>query len=457
MSAEALEKRYADLHARLANLQDATTQLQELIDRLANVNFQPGSVPLGTGAIADDDNVGTELSGEINQILQEQKEDLELLQEEIIDLRPTRSSSSGVVGRGGGVFTEESGGGGEGRQHEKERLEEGAKRVAAEIQSCRKYFRKAQIAAKQNLERARRQEREILWSSYARPRSGATSPPSMGDSQALGDTTAAATQLQQQQQQLRVKPRRRGEMSKDEQTVAASNDVTQTLRQTYDLMAAELSRSEFAHKTLQESTAALAQLNDSYANLDTLLATSKDLLGTLWKSQKTDTWYLETSFYALAATIAWLVFRRWIYGPAWWLVWLPIKLIFRTGMGVGSVVVGGRGGNEDGTNAVVGKDALAAAEAGQGMPPGVVMNNRDVPTIRVGGDADQTHQQAGVVDDESMIARVEQIIAESERNGGGPYDIGHTDDEDVVGVALNVEEGAAHGTVEHDERVRDEL
>lgn len=138
MSAEALEKRYADLHSRLATLQDATTQLQELIDRLANFNFQPGSVPLGTGAgtAADDEHVGTELSSEINQILQEQKEDLELLQEEIIDLRPARSGLSGGAGRGagGGGVAEGSTNGSEGRQHEKERLEEGAKRVAAEIQ-----------------------------------------------------------------------------------------------------------------------------------------------------------------------------------------------------------------------------------------------------------------------------------------------------------------------------------
>lgn len=284
----------------------------------------------------------------------------------------------------------------------------------------------------------------------------------MGDSQALGDTTTTTTAAGQPQQQLRVKPRKRGEMSKDEQTVAASNDVTQTLRQTYDLMASELSRSEFAHKTLQESTAALAQLNESYAGLDTLLATSRDLLGTLWKSQKTDTWYLETSFYALGATIAWLVFRRWIYGPAWWLVWLPLKLVFRTGLGVGSAVVRSRGGGgEDGATAVVGEDVLAGAEVGQSMPPGVVMNNRDVPEIRVGGgDSDQVDQQAGLTDDGSMIAEVEQIIAESERNGGGPYDIGNTDDDDAAGIVLDVEaegEGVAQGTVQHDERVRDEL
>ena len=85
--------------------------LQELIDRLANFNFQPGSVPLNS---AEDDNVGTELSNEINQILQEQEEDLELLQEEIIDLRPAKPGST--------------------RQHDKERLKDGTTRLKAELQ-----------------------------------------------------------------------------------------------------------------------------------------------------------------------------------------------------------------------------------------------------------------------------------------------------------------------------------
>lgn len=244
-------------------------------------------------------------------------------------------------------------------------------------------------------------------------------------------------------------------MSKDEQTISASNDVTQTLRQTYDLMASELSRSEFAHKTLQESTAALAQLNESYSSLDTMLATSRDLLGTLWRSQKTDTWYLETAFYVLGATIAWLVFRRWLYGPMWWLVWLPLKLVFRTGVGVSSVVMksGGRAGDDVSSGVVVDDSQI---------PPGVVMNNRDVPTLRVGADDAVVNEQVadGPVHDDSMIAKVEQIIAESERNGGGPYggdddDDGDYEGRDREGIILDGEGG--EGTHQDEERVRDEL
>lgn len=76
-----------------------------------------------------------------------------------------------------------------------------------------------------------------------------------------------------------------------------------------------------------QSTAALSDLGERYSNLDTLLTNSKTLLGTLVRSQKSDTWYLETAFYILVATLCWLVFRRIIYGPGWWLVWLPFKFL----------------------------------------------------------------------------------------------------------------------------------
>jgi protein transport protein SEC20 len=103
-------------------------------------------------------------------------------------------------------------------------------------------------------------------------------------------------------------------------------------------MSNELSRSQFAHDTLKESGAALEQLGESYTSLDSVLASTKGLLGMLLKSQKSDTWYLETAFYILLATIGWLVFRRFIYGPAWWLVYLPLKMFWNAWMGVFTVL-----------------------------------------------------------------------------------------------------------------------
>lgn len=109
--------------------------------------------------------------------------------------------------------------------------------------------------------------------------------------------------------------------------VNASSDVTSALRRTHDLLTSELSRSRFAQETLDQSTAALSDLGERYTDLDSLLTKSKTLLGTLVRSQKSDTWYLETAFYILVATVCWLIFRRLIYGPAWWFIWLPLKFL----------------------------------------------------------------------------------------------------------------------------------
>ncbi|KAF2970173.1 hypothetical protein GQX73_g3410 [Xylaria multiplex] len=370
MSLEVLEKRFTDLQDRLNVLQDATDQLKELIHRLANFDFQPGSVPLGAAA---DDNVGSELSLEINQVLREQEEELELLQEEIIDIRPGKSSGA--------------------LQHDKDRLNDGAERLGRELQLCRKSFRKAQITAKHNLQLARRQERELLYASFSSPRSGASSPGS----------AAGATLAPRRRQQLT------SEMSKEEQMISASHDVTQSMRRTHDLMTAELVKSDFAHNTLKESTEALAQLSENYSSLDTMLSSSRALLGTLLKSQKTDTWYLQSAFYLLVVTIGWLIFRRLLWGPTWWLVWLPLKLLFRTAIGV-SNTVGLRGSQT--------QSESETASVGS-SPQQAYMNNRDVPTIQVGTPPVESQV---VEPDRSMIEEVGKIIDESQDGAPAPGD-----------------------------------
>jgi protein transport protein SEC20 len=67
---------------RLATLQESNKQLANLIERLATLKFQPGSIPLED----EDGNVMVELKSEIQQTLTEQEEDFELLQEDVIDL-----------------------------------------------------------------------------------------------------------------------------------------------------------------------------------------------------------------------------------------------------------------------------------------------------------------------------------------------------------------------------------
>lgn len=168
--------------------------------------------------------------------------------------------------------------------------------------SSRSEFRKAQLAAKHNADRAKLKERELLFSNLQ-----------------SGSTTPSSTHRRRNNPQL----------SENEIVAQASSDVTAALRRTQQLMQTELSRSRFAQETLEQSTAALSDLGEKYSDLNTLLANSRTLVSTLLKSQKSDTWYLETTFYILITTVIWLVFRRWLYGPITWVIILPLKILFR--------------------------------------------------------------------------------------------------------------------------------
>jgi protein transport protein SEC20 len=204
------------------------------------------------------------------------------------------------------------------------------------FQSYQSAFRRAQLAARQSLQKAQQLERQLLVQSYSDPK--------------LQSDTSSVTPPTRRRAQHNT------ELSKDEKAINASSEVTLALRRTHDVMASELSRSQFAHDTLKESTAALSQLSETYSTLDTLLSSSKNLLGTLLRSQKSDTWYLETAFYVLLTTIAWLIFRRWLYGPLWWFVWFPLRMFFKGSAGVLTtvgVIGGASNAAGDGTSSAI--------------------------------------------------------------------------------------------------------
>jgi protein transport protein SEC20 len=309
---------FESLQERLAALQETTGQLRDLIDRLANIKFQPGSVPLST---SDEDNVATELSTEISQILREEEEDLELLQEEIIDLRSGRPGSDA--------------------EHRKTRLKDGAHRLHTELHDCRTAFRKAQLSARRSLEAAQKLERDLLLASYA-----ATASPSSSTILTDPDDTTTTTPnpnstpltADEARQQLfrRRHQTRSPKGGQSPNVVTTASEITLSLQRTHTLIAGELAKSSFASQTLAESSAALAELQKSYEGLDGLLTRSRDLVGTLLSAQKSDTWYLQMALRMLLATLAWLVFRRFLYGPLWWVLWLPLRTGFRVTKGVAS-------------------------------------------------------------------------------------------------------------------------
>ncbi|KPM34416.1 hypothetical protein AK830_g12156 [Neonectria ditissima] len=361
---------FEGLQERLTALQETTTQLKELIDRLATLKFEPGSVPLTTD---EENSVSGELGAEITHSLRDAEEDQELLQEEVEYFR--------------------------GAEHDKSRLREGAAKLGKELANCRLTFRKARLSAKNSLVQAQRLERELLVRSYSQPSSRTSSP-------LPGEVRAPA--VARQRHQFSQQHEQSSLTEDDQQIVGASSNVTSALRRTHDLIAAELDRSEYAHQTLTESSAALKQLNESYGDLDTMLASSKDLLGTLLRSQKSDTWYLQTAMYMLMVTGAWLVFRRILYGPLWWLVWLPVRLLFGTGVKVGGAVMHAGSALGESGKVEVGQDNNHIPV--DGLP------SEDLPTAQV-GDGTTEDNSMSVLED---VDKIVDAMNEAERLGNLP-------------------------------------
>jgi protein transport protein SEC20 len=96
-------ERLAELQAKLTSLQEAVEQLKQHITRLAEFDYLQSGGDL-------DDTATNELSTEIIQLIQEQEDDLDLLQEEILGLRPLKAL-----------------------KHDKDRLEDAAERLGEEL------------------------------------------------------------------------------------------------------------------------------------------------------------------------------------------------------------------------------------------------------------------------------------------------------------------------------------
>ncbi|KAI9830769.1 MAG: hypothetical protein M1826_004402 [Phylliscum demangeonii] len=287
------------LAAHLASVASSHQTTQTFINRLADLPGHAGA--------DDDDEVRAELSREIQQRLKELDDELDVLRQEIDD--------DVLVGRD------------RGREALKAQLLAETDRLVDAVRRARTGFRKAQLQAKRTAERARLQARDLLFAGVDSPSGG------VGGVGGVGSGTSGSSG--------RGRKTRGGgaPVSQDELELDASGDVTAALRRTHQMLQGELSRSQFAHDTLQQSSEALQTLSESYSRISTLLTSSRSLLSSLLRSQKSDTWYLETAFYVLAATIVWLVFRRFVYGPLWWLVWFPLKLAWRASSAVAAALL----------------------------------------------------------------------------------------------------------------------
>ncbi|KAF1944105.1 Sec20 domain-containing protein [Clathrospora elynae] len=328
------------LTTRLNALSESNKIVGQLIQRLAKLDFQPGSQPLDANEEGD---VRLELSAEIHETLKGIEEELELLRQEVEDV----TLQGGITGRGRDSA----------KDSERSRLAVLLARLTEDLRSSRSQYRKAQLAAKHNADRAKLKERELLFSNLQ-----------------SGTSTPTSTYRQRKQQQG---------LSEGEVVAQASSDVTSALRRTHQLMQDELKRSRFAHEQLEQSSAALEDLGEKYTDLNSLLVNSKNLVSTLLKSTKSDTWYLETTFYILITTLIWLIFRRWIYGPLTWFVIWPLKLFFRIAFAI--LPFGAASSAASSSVAVPTSTFIVKPSATGGIPRRPSDSNGQQHYVRVGG------------------------------------------------------------------------
>ena len=327
------------LSSRLQALTETYKQTLDLIQRLQRLPADPGTFPA-------QEDLRLELSSEIHQNLKEQEDALDILRQETDEYRASTGASGGRWVGGGAVPRRTN----SETNQDHERTAATIARLEEDLKTARALFRRAQLQAKRNADAVKRKEREALFAKRS------TDPENL------------------------IPTRRKGQekLTQDELALNASSDISASLRRTLNLMQDNIQQSQFAQQTLDESQSALASLGQSYTDLGGLLKSSRGLAGQLLRSQKSDTWYLETAFYMLVATIAWLTWRRILYGPAWWLVWQPLKLTWwilmtlLTGIGVT-----GRG--QDNSTALTRPGFQSVSMSG--------VNSRGFPTFPAGRDA----------------------------------------------------------------------
>ncbi|KMP05998.1 hypothetical protein CISG_05711 [Coccidioides immitis RMSCC 3703] len=356
------------LQQRLTALSVTNKQTIPLIQRLQNWSATPGQ----------GDEARVELGTEIHLRLKEMEDEMELLGVEIDQLE---------AGSGRRRDNED-------KEAERERIVIMARKLEVNIKSVRTQFRKAQIHAKRNADIAKQKERQLLFSG-------------------IGEDGMP---------QRKASPK----LTHDDLVVDASNDVTAALRRTHQLMQSELSRSQFAQQTLEQSTAALNSLSESYSNLDTLLASSRSLVSSLLRSQKSDTWYLETAFYILLGTIIWLLFRRIFYGPLWWLLWLPLKMIYRSMLAIFGLV-GLSGGAQKSVTSV--RHSVTSGLSATSMAT-------VIPSARTLAEADssessQTASAIPATESESISEEIVKMVSEREKEEDQHRQSGGTNVDDI--------------------------
>lgn len=347
------------LNQRLQGLADSYKATLNLISELRQ--FSAASYTDG-----DPEERRVELATIIHDSLKEQEDTLEILKQELDDdsLPPHRRDLLRA----------------EKRESERERNVDLVTRLTEDLKSARANFRRAQLSAKRTADNEKRKERERLFADQK------------GDGE----------------------PRRRStheKLTQDELALRAADDVTVALRRVHNQLEGELSRSQFAQQTLEESQQALESLSESYTGTTDLLKVSRGFASQLVRSNKSDTWFLKSSFYLLAVTICWLFYRRILYGPMMLFIWWPLRTMWWVAM----TSLGAAGlGRPDLIPSMVPKPTLSISMPGmnaRGMPThgsNVHFKSMDLPA-KGGGWGRPSPQQPFSQEDGSLVEKIGRL------------------------------------------------
>ena len=314
-----------ELIGRIDTLTKALKETQLLIQRLSQLQPSSSDDPSSTSDDASIDEARADLSGDIHANLKQYEDDLEITKQDVEDLFP--NPGAGVPKRRSTFTPQET------TPTEKiaTRLNSSCLKFEEDLKLARSRFRKAQLQAKANAERAGQRERAAYISNLQKASQlvpGADDENTDGDSPNKPQQQASFSEMTAQLFAGRRGPRKDPNATQEDMVLSATTDVTSALRRTHNLLSTEVSRSRFAHETLETSNAALKELNDRYISFEDLLTKTRGVVATLYRSQKSDTWYLETAVYLLVGTIAWLIFRKLLYGPLYLFLILPLKIFY---------------------------------------------------------------------------------------------------------------------------------
>lgn len=350
----------SSLSQRLQALADALKETLAVIQELKTFSAADGNT----------DERRLELATDIHERLKEHEDRLEILGQEVHDDNIPTKKRNIPSSRPG-------------RENEHERNADLLVRLQEDLKSARANFRRAQLQAKRESENLKRQNRELLFTGRK-------------ESADKGNSRRAA---------------KHEKLTQDEIALRSADDVTQALRRIHNQLEGELAQSQFAQQTLNESQDALAGLSESYSGTTDLLKSSRGLVSQLVRTSKSDSWYLLSAWWILMVTIAWLFFRRILYGPSLVLIYYPIRLLWFTLGSIGAMVLG----NSSTELGKIGppKPSLSVSMPAVGIPRQSSVRPPLSMELPAKGGGWHRHPQQQNEQTESIVEEIERITGQS--------------------------------------------